>query len=479
MTASEAAVAREGRTAELRPYAGLILALFIAEITGSFESAMIIAAMKRLIEDFGDPARVGWLVTSYLIVGAAAAALVGRMGDLFGRRQLLLIVLAVGAAGSLVSALSGSFAVLLAGRVLQGATGAILALSIGIAREALPRKLVPMGIGLMISGASLGTAAGLILGGWIADNFSWHGVFVASVIFCTAAFIAVVLLVPPSRQGAPGPRTDWFAGALFAPGIMLVLFYVGSIAKSGIADPLGLACLGLGVALLAWWVQRSLSIPDPLFDLRQLRQRSVAVANVVTALVALSSLQITLVFAILLQAPKWTGVGLGVTALASGLAKLPSNILSTFAGPLSGWLTGRGGGRAAMLAGGALATLGWALVLFFHGSVAVVVAILCVISFGTTILFAVGPTILAEAVPPDRTSEVSGMLTVVRGLFMGIGAMLVTTLLASDIVSDPASHAQYPTEAAFRFTIAVVTGLSLAATLCAFALPKGCMDDPR
>ena len=73
----------------------LIGALWIAEVTGSFESAMILAALKKLIEDFGDPALVGWLITGYLIVGAAIAAVVGRLGDLFGRRQTLVVVLAI------------------------------------------------------------------------------------------------------------------------------------------------------------------------------------------------------------------------------------------------------------------------------------------------------------------------------------------------------------------------------------------------
>src|SRR3546814_8742062 len=65
----------------------LIAALWIAEVTGSFETAMILAALKRLIEDFGNPAMVGWLITGYLIVGAAIAAVVGRLGDLFGRSE--------------------------------------------------------------------------------------------------------------------------------------------------------------------------------------------------------------------------------------------------------------------------------------------------------------------------------------------------------------------------------------------------------
>ena len=462
----------------IKPFRWLIFALFIAEITASFESAMIIAALKYLIQDFGDPALVGWLVTAYLIVGAAAAALVGRMGDLFGRKRVLLIALAVGVAGSLIGALSRDFAWVLTGRILQGMTGAILGLSIGLVRENLPAKHVPIGIGLMISGASVGTAAGLILGGWIADSFGWHGVFVASVGFCAVAWAAVAVCVPRSpRRTQPG-KIDWFSGILFAPGIMLVLFYASTINKFGLFNTTGLACLVIGVMLLCYWWWRSLNAPFPLLDVRQFRNRQVLVANVVTALVALSSLQITLIFSILLQAPAWTGIGLGVSAFIAGMVKLPSNFLSTFGGPLSGWLTGRGGGRTAMLAGGALATLGWTLAAFFHGSLGVVVAVLCVISFGTTVLFAVGPTIVAQAVPADRTSEITGMLSVVRGLFQGIGAMVVTTLLASEVVRDPVSQAQYPTESAFQLTLFAMILLSGLAAAAALALPRAQPNAP-
>ena len=79
--------------------AAIIAALWIAEMTGSFETAMIYAALKALIADFKDPVLVGWLVTTYLLIGAGAAALAGRLGDIYGRRRVLLVLLAVGVIG--------------------------------------------------------------------------------------------------------------------------------------------------------------------------------------------------------------------------------------------------------------------------------------------------------------------------------------------------------------------------------------------
>jgi MFS family permease len=456
-----------------RPYLGLLAVLWAAEATAAFEGSMIYAAQRYINQDFGDTALLGLLYSSYLIVGAAAAALVGRMGDVFGRRRLTIIVLALGSLGSVMSVFStGSPNLLLAGRIFQGLTAAILPLAVGLVRENMPPDKVPMGIGLMISGASLGTASGLVIGGLIADNFSWHGIFIASTLFCFASLIGVLAVIPKSARLPNVSEIDWLSGVLFAPGIMLMVWYFSTIAKLGLFHRAGLIAFGAGLLLLLFWLWRSLKAAIPLIDVRLFKIRSVLVANLVTALVALSSLQITLIFAVLLQTPLWTGIGLGATATLAGFAKLPSNILSTFGGPLSGWITGRGGGRAAMLCGGLLSTMGWVLAYFIHDSIFNVILVLCVISFGTTILFTVGPTILSQAVPDERTSEVSGMLAVTRSLFSGIGAMMVTMLLATTVVQDPSGKAEYATAAAFQLTVLVVMAFSVLATLCAFALPK-------
>ena len=449
----------------------IIGALWIAEVTGSFETAMILAALKKLVEDFGNPAMVGWLITGYLIVGAAIAAIVGRLGDLFGRRQVLVVVLIIGAVGSLISALSTNFPVLLAGRLMQGVTGAILPLCIGLVHENAGKDRAPMAIGLMISGASIGTAAGLVVGGMIVDNFSWHGVFFASAGLCTVSAVAIAGLLPRSPRQPASKPVDWLSGLAFAPGVALVLVYFSMGKDWGWASPLPLAALGIGVLLTLWWWRASLASPNPLIAVRSFSDRTIAIGGAVTALVAMSTLQITVFFSLLMQAPMWTLAGLGFTATLAGLAKLPSNISSVFAGPLGGWLAARGGGRFALIAGGVVTIAGWLLWFVMDvDSFGKVVVQLIVISFGTTMLFSVAPTIIAQASPPERISEISGLITVIRQLFMGIGAQMVTTLLASDIVRR--GDEIYPSPFAYDITVAVIAALCTAAVLTALALPR-------
>lgn len=452
-----------------RRIGAILAALWVAEMTSSFESAMILAALKVLVVEFGDAASVGWLVTGFLIVGAAASAVVGRLGDIYGRQKVLLIVLAIGAAGSLLSAASSQYGLVLTGRVLQGVTATILPLVIGLVRENLPAERVPTGIGLMISGASIGTAAGLILGGVIVDFASWHGIFLASAAFCLLSLMLIRLLVPSSPQATLRAPVDWWSGILFAPGITLVLLYLTGGKAWGWSDPLALSMLLSGAALCIWWWRRALTSANPLIDVRTLSNRSIAVVCAASVLVAMGTLQITVFFSLLVQAPVWTGLGLGLTATAAGLVKLPSNITSVLAGPFSGWLTGRGGGRTAMVLGGLITTFGWAIVLMDTSSVGIVVTELIIISFGTTMLFAVAPTIIAAEAPPERTSEVTGMLGVIRALFMGVGSQLVTTMLALDSVSRGAET--YPSPHAYQWAVTMIVVLTAAATLVASLLP--------
>ena len=124
-----------------------------------------------------------------------------------------------------------------------------------------------------------------------------------------------------------------------------------------------------------------------------------------------------------------------------------------------------------MIAGGLITATGWTLVLLKADSVAFIVAALIVISFGATMLFAVAPTIIAQASPPDRVSEIAGLVTVVRQLFLGIGAQLVTTLLAVETVTR--SSENYPSPFAYQITLMAIIAVSLIATSVCLALPTG------
>jgi len=462
---------RLGDTKQQREFP-IIAALWLAETSGAFETSMIYAAQRALTEDIGDPARVGWLITAYMVIGGGAAAIVGRTGDIFGRRRLLMVLLVIAAAGSLISAVATSYIVLLIGRCLQGITGAILPLCIGLISEKLPPARVSIGIGFMISGASAGAAAGLVLGGVIVDYFSWNMVFLASLLLSTMSCVLVWLFVTPSPTNRDGQRADWASGVLFVPGILGLLISVTYGPQWGWLSSRSIGFVGVSLGFIVVWIVASLRSSNPLFDIRLFWLRAVWVPNLVSAILALTVLQITLVFSLLLQAPTWTMIGHGTSDTVAGLVKMPSNISSLAGGPLSGWLTARRGGRLSMVAGGLIAGCGWVLAIYIHSTIWEVMAVLVVISFGTAMLYAVAPTVLAVSVPASRTAEAVGIFSVTRQVFMGIGAQLISIILASSTVQAPDGGAHYPSPAAFTLTMWIMFGGALLSSVLSLALPK-------
>ena len=452
-----------------------VAALWLIELAAAFENAMIFSAVGKLIAVFHDPSVAGWLVTVFMLVGAGTAVIAGRLGDLYGRRRVLLILLAVATVGSVVSLLSDSLPLLVLGRALQGFGAAALPLSLGLVREMFPEKRRPAVIGIVLSGSSAGVAAGLVLGGMIVDHLDWKGIFVAGAGLSTLAFLATLAVLPklpPQPRPSSVIPVDWIGGLLFLPGVGGLLLVISNGKAWGWASATSvLVALG-AVVLLTLWVLKSLRSANPLIDVRLFKNPVIALTNAVTALASMSALQIMLVFSVLLQTPAWTGVGLGASATVAGLTMLPSKLVAFVGGPLSGWLTGRTSGRVTMLIGGGVATLGWGLTLIVPLSLVAVGFIMCLIALGAMMLFTAGPSLLIEATPDDRTSEAAGVMSVVRQTFIGVGSQLVGVLLAVRTIEAGAGGVHYPTTASFHLAIWVIIGLGLAGMVAAFMLPR-------
>ena len=455
----------------------IVGALLIAEIAAIFETTMIYVALPTLIREFGDPVTAGWLVTSHGLIGTSAALMAGRLGDIYGRKRVLLIMLAVAVVGSVLSAVTSNYMLVLLGRSLQGLSAALIPLSIGIIRETVTKERVPVAIGLMTTGMGIGTALGLVLGGWIVDTYHWQTLFAVSAVLLVIAWIVVRMMIPSNAGNPPRYPIDWVEGLLPVPGITALLLGISLSKGMGWLSPAVIGLVLLGFAIMYYWARRSLAAAEPFINLRLLLRRNVALAIGLAVLLSLGTLQITIVFSAYIQNEAWTGVGMALSATDAGLAKLPSNVLSFFAGPLSGWLMVKMGMRIPVLLAGLLATIGWLLALTFPVSIIFIVLLLCVISFGTTMLNAAIPNLIVAAVPESRTSEAIGVMSVFRGMAQAIGSQIVAVMLAVGAVSATEGGAMMPSAISFQTTIAWIAGLTLAAALLAFLLKARPMED--
>lgn len=467
-----------GETMSAPKTSAIILALCAAEITAALETAMIYPALKTLLHDYGQPITVGWLVTIYMLISAGTAAIAGRLGDIYGRRKVLLMLLLCGLAGSLISATTTLLEMVIVGRALQGSAGAILPLCFGLLREHLPRDRLPLGVGFVTSAVSLGTGLGVAAGGFIIDRFNWHAIFVTSALFAAASIVLVLRHVPRSQPAPSTTAPDFVSGLLFVPAIAALLLAISNGKTWGWTSPTTLATLAACPVLFVLWVRQSLRHPNPLVDVRLLLFRPILVANICMALASLGLFQATHAFALLLQQPPATGIGLGLSASASGLAILPSNVAGFLTFLVTGALFVRLGGRAMMILAAMIALVGWIILAGFNHSIAAVVFGVIMTTVASSLTYAALPNTIMAHVPAERTSEATGMMSVMRATFQAVGAQLLAVALASQTVASPGSTAApYPSAQAYALAFGIIVGSCVAMVIAAMCLPQPKSDN--
>ena len=451
----------------------VIIALIAADIASVFEISMVFSALPTFYRQFDNPALVGWTLTGYMLVAAAAAAIGGRLGDIFGRSSVLIALSVVALAGSLISACSDSLTWLIIGRAIQGVSAAVLPLCFGLVQEHVPADRVAFCNGIVAGTASTAAGVAFVLGGVTIDYLDWHWIFYFSSAIAMFCLLMVLLLLPVSVSSGQKGKLDIVGGVLFAPGIAGLLFALSKGTSWGWLDPRQLT-LGLGsLLLLGFWAWYEARHTNPLIDVRLFANRQLALTNLVHGLIGLGAMQFALVLFPLLQQPVATGAGLGLAATMAALLKLPSSLVAVVASPLAGSISGRHGARRAMLIGLMFLTFGWAALTLQHDNFWFIAGIVAFNGIGTAMAFSAIPNLIAEQAPPDRISEINGLTQVVRMTCMAVGAQLFSMIFAAHRVVDPLNPAAtYLTAAGFNTAFAAITLLCILAWATALLLPQ-------
>ena len=448
-----------------------LFALVIAELAAGFETTLMFAALPTALKAVGRPLEVGWLITGYLLVSASAAAICGRLGDVFGRRRVLQWTLAIATAGSIMSAVANDLSWIIAGRAIQGLAGAILPLCYGLLRENLPPAKVPLGIGIVSAANSFSAAGGFIIGGIIVDLAHWQHIFAASAILAVAGFIACQIYLPRSPLRPVEGKVDFLGGLLFAPGVAMMLWAMGRLQKQGADAMEPWAWLAASLCLLLFWFRHERRHPHPAIDVAMLADRRILAANLAAICASLGALQILQIFPILLQQPVWTGIGFGLTATLTGLLKLPSNVASVIGASWGGALCARRDSRSIMILAATSSLAAWAWLWFDHPTLWLTVILVGFSSAGFTALFVSVINIVMATAPDDRTSEAAAMTATFRTIAQSIGSQIIIALFATSLVAGEGGQT-FPAPAAYNAVMAYMTLASLGALVAAILVPR-------
>src|SRR5690242_18635646 len=407
-----------------------------------------------------------WVVNAYVLVYAVLLITAGRLGDLYGQRNLFAIGLFIFTVASALCGISQNPTELIAARILQGVGGALLTpQTLAILTSIFPPERRGAAFGVWGGVAGLATLAGPTVGGAIITYIDWRWIFYINVPIGILALVATFLVIPDLR---PGRHHGWdVVGIVVATaGLFGIVFGLiegqrynwGQFESSAFTIP---EIIGAGVVLLVLFVIWERFQKEPLVPLSLFRDRNFAVANWLAAAISFGMLSIFLPFTIYLQSAR------GFSALVAGLTMAPMSLTSMFTAPFAGRLADKYGGKYILMAGITLFTIGMASVALVAGPDStwinfLVPAIIAGAGMGMT--FAPMTTVAMRNIEPRIAGSASAVLNTIRQLGAVIGSAVVGAVLQNQLATtlhdEAVSHAgALPVAFQARF-IAIFTNIS-------------------
>jgi len=403
--------------------------------------SLVVPALPVLRHDLHtSTSGVAWVFTSYLLAASVVTPIAGRLGDMFGKKRVLVIALAGLALGTLLAALVSSLPLMLVARTIQGLGGAIFPLAFGIVRDEFPHERVAGAIALISGILGIGAGLGIVLAGPILETLSYHWLFWVPLIVTLIATGAAIVCIPESTLRAPG-HVHWLGAGLLSGWLVALLIAVSEAATWGWGSTKTVGLFLLAALLAAAWVWAEDRSSHPLVDMTMMRLPGVWTTNLAALLLGFGMYSAFILIPQLVQTPKSTGYGFGASVSQAGLYLVPTTIAMLIFSPIGGRLSNIVGSKVPLVLGSAMTTVSFVVLAIAdtHWEIYVASALL---GIGVGFAFASLANLIVEAVPPGQTGVASGMNTIVRTIGGAIGAEIAASILAADALTDglPAKH---------------------------------------
>ncbi|KOV61335.1 MFS transporter [Streptomyces sp. MMG1121] len=458
-----------GGSVPSRPGA-VVAVLALAGITVSLMQTLVIPIVPELpVYLHASASDAAWAVTATLLAAAVATPVTGRLGDMFGKRRLLLVSLVLLVAGSVVCALSDALIPMIVGRALQGLAAAVVPLGISIMRDELPPEKLAGSTALMSASLGVGGALGLPAAAFIADHYDWHVLFWTSGALGVVAFGLVLSLVPESGVRTGG-RFDLVGALGVAVGLVSLLLAISKGGDWGWASGTTLGLFALAVVALVAWGFFELRTRTPLVDLRTTVRRQVLFTNLASIAFGFSMFAMSLVLPQLLQLPTQTGYGLGRSMMTVGLVMAPQGLVMMGFAPVSAAITKARGPKVTLMIGAVIVAAGYGLNIVLMSEVWHLILVSCVIGAGVGFAYGAMPALIMGAVPPSETAAANSLNTLMRSIGTSVASAVTGVILAQMTIS--LGGQALPSQNGFKVVMAIGAGAAVLAFVLASFLPR-------
>lgn len=459
-TTDQPARSASGAVVPVLAFAGIVVAVM---------QTLLVPVIKDLPQLLHTaPTNATWVLTSTLLSGAVATPIMGRLGDLYGKRRMLIASLAVMVVGALVSAVTDDLLTMIGGRTLQGFAMGAIPLGIGLMRDTLPREKLGSAMALMSSSIGVGGGLALPAAALVAQHTDWHALFYGAAGLGVLSIALTLLTVPESPMRAEG-SFDLLGALGLSAGLVLLLLPITKGSDWGWSSGTTLGLFAAAVAVLLLWGLMELRVKAPLVDLRTTARREVLLTNLASIMVGVSFYVVSLVLPQLLQLPTATGYGLGQSMVVAGLCVAPLGLTMMFTAPVYARLSARYGPKVTLIIGLVVIAVGYAGGLGLMDAAWQTIVTSVLLGAGIGLAYSSLPALIVGAVPASETGAANGLNTLMRSIGTSVSSAVIGMVLAN--TAHHVGGMAVPTMHGFRVSFLIATGAVAVGLLMALLLP--------
>jgi EmrB/QacA subfamily drug resistance transporter len=406
-----------------------------------------------------------WVLTAYLLSASIMTPILGRLGDMIGKKRIFVATLVALAVGSLLAAVAPSIGVLIVARVIQGVAGGMLPVAFGIIRDEFPAEKVSGAVGSIAALTAVGAGLGIVLAGPIVDALGYRWLFWLPMILTVIAAASALLFVPESPIRAPG-RISWRPALLLSAWLVALLLALSEGPQWGWGSVRVIGLLAVAVVVAAGWVSTELRAATPLIDMKMMRRTAVWTNNLVALLIGVGMYATFAFLPEFVQTPPAAGYGFGASITRSGLMLLPSAITMFMVGIFAGRLVRQVGGKILVIAGCLIGCVAMFILAFAHAHEWQIFLSNAIMGVGFGLAFSAMSALIVAAVPASQTGVASGMNANIRTIGGSIGAAVMASIVTSQL-----GPTGLPREAGYTTGFAVMAGGLVLAAIAGLLIP--------
>ncbi len=457
-----------------RAWKTLIILSLLATMV-MYAETMLVPAIPDLIKDFHISYSVSsWILTTYLVAGAIMTPITGKLSDIYGKKEMLLVIMLIYAVGVALGGFVTNIYEMLAVRVVQGIGMSMFPIAFGLIREQFPIRKLAIGQGVITSMFAAGAVIGLVAGGHLIENYGWQATFfsiipiVITLIVVIKRFIHITEAHPqwkteqtePDRERKPSIDIQGAVTlAISVTAFLMALTFVETGDSIGTSTMLGLLAIGIVYLILFAIIEKRSK--SPLVDLNLLLNKTILPSNILIIVVGMSMFMVFQTIPLLIRSP--VPLGFGEDPVATANVQLPFALVLLIFGPTSGFIISKLGSTKPIIAGSIIGTAGFASLLLYHSTEFMVSASLAILSTGLSLINVGSMNVIMLATPKQNMGVSLGMSTLIRIIGASIGPAIAGMFMQTHKTSLPGMVGTFPTQDSYNLIFLCATGVSIAA----------------